>query len=328
MGSNPTPSAYRARFRMTGRIAGIGSGTDRSAAEVNESQQKAVSWGFRSLDVPSGGPGGPLLKSSPRCSRSNSNRPDCIYGFSWLRKAARRAKPPRPMGGAVGSRGVLPDANWVSGPDASSLAALIEERWRQTSQLQQGISARAEILRLQAAEIHSRGFRGVALALADRYEGGHRDSPSFRVVLRLQHFWAPSPRDAGGKGQDRGGGGASVLAAGQLSDRWLIVPIRQSVDSRNAAGRPPRRSFAGTIAAFTGCESLNEPTFVDGGENVPEIFEDLIQGEMNDRLQRGASSAGQTSSAEDPQRLMQTQACTASAGCPPPSNGCHTMGCR
>ena len=46
----------------------------------------------------------------------------------------------------------------------------MEERLEQTGQDPQELSARAEELRIQAAETEVEGFRDAALALADRYE--------------------------------------------------------------------------------------------------------------------------------------------------------------
>jgi hypothetical protein len=54
---------------------------------------------------------------------------------------------------------------------------------------------------------------------------------------------------------------------------------------------------------------------------MPKVLADLITGEMSDKLQKGAADSVQATAA-DPQQLMQT------AGCPPPTNGCHTQGCR
>jgi hypothetical protein len=60
---------------------------------------------------------------------------------------------------------------WPNMPDKHRwVLELMEERLEQTTQPARELSARADELRVQAAQTDIEGFRDASLALADRYE--------------------------------------------------------------------------------------------------------------------------------------------------------------
>lgn len=66
------------------------------------------------------------------------------------------------------------------------------------------------------------------------------------------------------------------------------------------------------------------------GDVVTKLLQALTEGEFTVSLAKGAVRAPSVRAVDggsEPRNLT-TQACTASAGCPPPSNNCHTLGCR